>query len=136
MLCSSRIESIVLKESNKVIGELFSFAEGTDPESEVMDNYSPYNKIINTSADGLSDGVIGVYVTETASGISTVFEKHGLPGKPFGTFGDSDRLNPQVFRSDYALALYGVRNENNPNDTLIYWVDVICKLTDENDNIL
>lgn len=33
--------AIVLKESNKVIGELFSFAEGTDPESEVMDNYSP-----------------------------------------------------------------------------------------------
>ena len=33
--------AIVLKGSNKVIGELFSFAEGTDPESEVMDNYSP-----------------------------------------------------------------------------------------------
>lgn len=33
--------AIVLKESGKVIGEIFSYAEGTDPESEVMDNFSP-----------------------------------------------------------------------------------------------
>lgn len=33
--------AIVLKETGKVIGEMFSFAEGTDPESKVKDNYSP-----------------------------------------------------------------------------------------------
>ena len=95
-----------------------------------------YNDVINTTAEGLAEGVIGVYVTGTASGSSTVFEEHGLPGKPFGTFRDTGRMNPRVFRSDHALALYGVRNEDDPDDDLIYWVDVICKLTDESDNIL
>ena len=33
--------AIVLRETGKVIGEIFSFAEGTDPESEVKDNFSP-----------------------------------------------------------------------------------------------
>lgn len=33
--------AITLKETGKVIGEIFSFAEGTDPESEVKDNFSP-----------------------------------------------------------------------------------------------
>ena len=87
------------------------------------------NAVINTTEPGLTDGVIGVYAIE-----GTPFEEHGLPGMPFGTFGDSGRLNPQVFRSDHALALYGVRNENDPGT--IYWVDVICKLTDANDKIL
>ena len=89
------------------------------------------NEVINTTADGLDRGTIGVYAVE---GIP--FENHGLPGKPFGTFGDPDRLNPQVFRSDHALSLYGVRSESNPSDTSIYWVDVICKLTDADDKIL
>ena len=91
------------------------------------------NEVINTTEGGLTDGVIGVYAIE-----STPFENHGLPGKPFGTFGDKGdkRANPQVFRSDHSLALYGVRNEDNSNDDLIYWVDVICKLTDDSDKIL
>ena len=93
------------------------------------------NAVINTTANGLSDGIIGVYVVESAD---QIFTGHGLPGKPFGTFGDVDRSNPQVFRSDHALSLYGVRNENDANDSTIYWVDVICKLTtaDDNDRIL
>ena len=33
--------AIVLKESGKVIGEIFSHPEGTDPEDEVMDTFSP-----------------------------------------------------------------------------------------------
>ena len=92
------------------------------------------NEVINTTEDGLGNGgLIGVYVTDAGSGDRTVFEKHDLPGKPFGTFGDkSSRNNPQIFRSDHALSLYGVRKE----DDLIYWVDVICKLTDSSDNIL
>ena len=93
-----------------------------------------YNDVINTTQDGLLTGLIGVFVIETDS--SEVFENHGLPGKPFGTFGDTGRANPQVFRNDNCLALYGVRNESDTGDTLIYWVDVICKLTDANDNVL
>ena len=89
------------------------------------------NAVINTTEPGLTDGVIGVYAIE-----GTPFEEHGLPGMPFGTFGDAGRVNPQVFRSDHALSLYGVSNESNPSDILIYWVDVICKLTDDNDKIL
>ena len=92
-----------------------------------------YNDVINTTADGLSDGVIGVFVIESNS---EIFENHGLPGKPFGTFGDQNKLNPQVFRSDHALSLYGVRNEADPADKRIYWVDVLCKLTDNDNNIL
>lgn len=33
--------AIVLKDSGKVIGEIFSHPEGTSPEDEVMDTYSP-----------------------------------------------------------------------------------------------
>ena len=97
------------------------------------------NAVINTTENGLSDGVIGVYVLGENQSNSDVFPNHGLPGLPFGTFGDSSRLNPQVFRSDHALSLYGVTVEevkDNKGENLIYWVDVICKLTDENDKIL
>lgn len=93
------------------------------------------NEVINTTENGLINGVIGVYVVGENDS-NSAFSKHGLHGMPFGTFGDQDRLHPEVFRNDHALALYGVRNENDAGDTLIYWVDVICKLTDLNDNIL
>ena len=33
--------AIVLKESRKVIGEIFAHPEGTDPEDEVQDTFSP-----------------------------------------------------------------------------------------------
>ena len=33
--------AIVLKENNKVIGEIFSHPEGTDPDSDVKDTFSP-----------------------------------------------------------------------------------------------
>ena len=107
-------------------------AQGENQQMNLVLNENS-NEVINTTTEGLVDGVIGVFVIESDN---TVFENHGLPGKPFGTFGDSGRANPQVFRSDHALSLYGVRNESDPNDTLIYWVDVICKLTDANNNIL
>ena len=108
-------------------------AQGENQQMNLVLNENS-NEIINTMTEGLVDGVIGVFVIESDN---TVFENHGLPGKPFGTFGDkATRLNPQVFRSDHALSLYGVRNESDANDTLIYWVDVICKLTDANDKIL
>lgn len=91
------------------------------------------NDVINTTTGGLSGGIIGVYVVESKE---NVFTNHGLPGTPFGTFGDSGRRNPQVFRNDHSLALYGVKNDSNASDNNVYWVDVICKLTDANDKIL
>lgn len=92
------------------------------------------NAVINTTPQGLVDGVIGVYAIESNN---TIFEGHGLPGKPFGTFIDAEaRANPHVFRNDHCLSLYGVKNEDDATDTTIYWVDVICKLTDANDKIL
>ena len=33
--------AIVLKETGKVIGEIFGHPEGTDPEDETMDTFSP-----------------------------------------------------------------------------------------------
>lgn len=38
---SNEYMAIVLKEDDKVIGELFAYAEGVDPDSEVKDTYSP-----------------------------------------------------------------------------------------------
>ena len=90
------------------------------------------NGLINTTADGLKSNartLIGVYVIGETNG--NLFKEHGLPGAPFGTFGDTGKLNPQVFRNDRNLALYGVRNNEN---ALISWNDVICKLTDTGDN--
>ena len=90
------------------------------------------NGIINTTESGLNGGLIGVYVTGSFGDVQ--FQAHGIPGAPFGSFGDSGRLNPQVFRNDRALALYGTRNENDPSDVTIYWNNVICKLTEVNGN--
>ena len=97
-----------------------------------VDPSRPIKGIINTTADGLSENaLIGVYVTDE------VFMVHGLPGEPFGIFGDMpDRVNPQVFRNDRALALYGTRNADDPSDVAIYWNDVICKLTVTDDKLL
>lgn len=33
--------AVALKENGKVIGEIFAYVEGTDPDSEIRDNYSP-----------------------------------------------------------------------------------------------
>ena len=90
------------------------------------------NALINTTANGLNaNALIGVYVIGGTR--EDLFKAHGLPGAPFGTFGDTDKLNPQTFRNDRNLALYGVKNES---DDLIYWSDVICKLTDTDRNPL
>ncbi|MBR0281635.1 MAG: hypothetical protein IJQ81_08590, partial [Oscillibacter sp.] len=93
------------------------------------------NGLINSATDGLNaNALIGVYVIGGTR--EDLFKAHGLPGAPFGTFGDTDKLNPQVFRNDRNLALYGVKNEADDEDALIYWSDVICKLTDTDDNLL
>ena len=89
--------------------------------------------IINTDGTGLDENaLIGVYVTGEV--YENPFWLHGRPDMSFGTFGDVGRLNPRVFRNDRNLALYGV--DKGAEDGLIYWNDVICKLTDDDDNLL
>ncbi|MBR4456672.1 MAG: leucine-rich repeat protein [Solobacterium sp.] len=107
-----------------------NFGEGDNVQQKNLILSEDTNAIINTTEDGLQGGIIGVYVIEDNG---SVFEEHGLPGKPFGTFGDAGHLKPEVFRNDHSLALYGVKKDSDNN---IYWVDVLCKLTDANDNIL
>ena len=124
----------------------------TDPDNEstykeeyqrnvVLDKNS-FN-VINTTGSGLAgNALIGVYVTgdlhqyqieNLSENLSEIpFWNHGRPSMPLGTFGDTDKLNPQVFRNDRNLALYGVSKSNDQ----IYWNDVVCKLTDANDNLL
>ena len=95
-----------------------------------------FNTIIRTTGSGLdANALIGVYVVGAIN--EELFWNHGRAGMPFGTFGDEEELdpnelNPQVFRNDRNLALYGV----SKSDGTIYWNRVICKLTDENDNLL
>ena len=68
---------------------------------------------------------IGVYVidkeiTAGEGAGSTLYKEHGVAGKPFGTFEIAGHL--QIFVNDRNLSLYGVRNEEDPNDTFIYWI--------------
>ena len=91
------------------------------------------NAVIRTTENGLIGGLIGVYVTDGDSDAKQ-FKAHGLHGSPFGTFDDQGKLHPEAFRNDRVLALYGTKKDGD--DTTIYWNDVICKLTDTNDNLL
>ena len=103
------------------------------------------NEIINTAENGLDDkpvngimtkagpnvtGIIGVYVIDE----NNVYTEHGVYDKPFGTFGreDSQRINAKNLVNDRNLALYGV----DKNDGIIYWKDVVCKITDASDTLL
>ena len=47
--------AIELKETGKVIGEIFSHAEGTDPSKKVLDTYSPC-WMLNSSEKGKGYG--------------------------------------------------------------------------------
>ena len=106
------------------------------------------NDIINTSESGLNKkvtnsgsmlraaaditGIVGVYVIDGDG--DNVYTEHGVYDKPFGTFGDSDnqRINAKNLVNDRNLALYGV----DKNDGIIYWKDVVCKITNASDEIL
>ena len=98
------------------------------------------NDIINTEARGLTDkqtrgieGMIGIYVIDGPS--QSVYTQHGVYGKPFGTFGgtDENRVNAKNLVNDRNLGLYGVKKED---DNTIYWQDVVCKVTNANDEML
>ncbi|MBR3631443.1 MAG: hypothetical protein IKN55_13370 [Oscillospiraceae bacterium] len=88
------------------------------------------NEIIWTTANGLTGGKIGIYVIDGDNG--TIWKNHGLPGKPFGTWLNTNNLN--VFVNDRMLELYGGRNENDESDKLIYWqsdgIDISFMKTD------
>ena len=78
------------------------------------------NEIIWTTEAGLTGGTIGVYVIDG----SDLFGKHGQATNPFGTFGDTERANPSVFRNDRNAELYGVAKADDPTDLTIYWSGV------------
>lgn len=85
-----------------------------------------YDGYLNTSSK------IGVYASDDAlTGGGTVRSKHGTTGKPFGqwTNKDNNPSNLQCFVNDRSQFLYGTRNAANPNDTKIYWVTFVCKIT-------
>lgn len=94
------------------------------------------NAIIWTTEKGLTGGKIGVYVIDGPGG--TIFSNHGLQGKPFGTWLNTNNLN--VFVNDRMLELYGGRNENDESDKLIYWqsdgIDISFLKTDGKGNAL
>ena len=72
---------------------------------------------------------IGVYVIDGDED-RTIYMKHGIYDKPFGNFTDDGNLD--VFRNDRNGALYGVKKD----DDLIYWQNVVCKLTDSDGALL
>ena len=103
------------------------------------------NNIINTEESGLDqkqtggtllraaqnvEGIVGVFVIDAGN----VYADHGVYDKPFGTFAitDENRENAKNLVNDRNLALYGVAKENN----IIYWKDVVCKVTDDKDAML
>ena len=55
--------AIVLKESGKVIGEIFAHPEGTDPEDEVMDTFSPC-WMLNLKYTGMGYAYEAAHATE------------------------------------------------------------------------
>ena len=67
---------------------------------------------------------IGVYV------IDGLYMAHGIYDKPFGNFTVDGNLD--VFRNDRNGSLYGVKKE----DEKIYWLNVVCKLTNGSDALL
>ncbi len=91
---------------------------GTKQKDMVL-NYDT-NTIIRTASNGLTGGTIGVYVVDGPDG--SWFKDHGQSGKPFGTFENPQKLD--VFRNDRLPELYGVRNEDDTSDVLIYWVNI------------
>ena len=131
--------------------------DGKDVRCDVCLDYDS-NKIINTTAPGLNEeSHIGVYVTnkdedENGDPIldddgdpTTLYEKHGKGGKPFGTFvqgnkqydSSLDRFinNRSGDRYESYDYYYGVR-KTTKDDPKIYWAEYICKITDGEGNLL
>ena len=93
------------------------------------------NEVINTTGEGLTGGVIGVYVPDGEN----LFGKHGIYNTPFGNYanesGNGQAENLDVFVNDRYLALRG-ESRDGTEDSLIYWQNVVCKLTTGNDDLL
>lgn len=94
---------------------------GTDNSQRNVVLSADSNGVINTSpGTPLRGGKIGVYVID-GEGVA-IYNAHGLPGMPFGTFYNSnDKLS--VFVNDRQLDLYGVRSEDDSEDVKIYWLN-------------
>ncbi|MBR3314016.1 MAG: Cna B-type domain-containing protein [Atopobiaceae bacterium] len=93
---------------------------------------SDTTNIINTTGEGLTGGTVGVYVIDGDS----LYDKHGVYNTPFGTFGEADtnREYAKYLVNDRNLALYGVTKGDD--DDSIYWLDVVCKVTNDADLML
>ena len=95
------------------------------------------NGVINTTANGLTGGMIGVYTTDA----NDAYSNHGSGGQPFGTFGDLGRSIPEkAFVNDRNSKVYAVVSEtedsSNSDYYTIYWVNagslrVILRKMDE-----
>ena len=85
-----------------------------------------------------SEGITGTYAAGTAKiGVyvvdgnnKSIYNAHGIYDKPFGNFTIDGNLD--VFRNDRNGALYGVKK----TDKQIYWLNVVCKLTDSTGKLL
>ena len=87
------------------------------------------NAIINTvSGTALSeDAKIGVYVTDDSAETETVYDRHGLVSKPFGTWtNDTDHL--EGFINDRDDVLFGMQRTAEGKKE-IYWDAHVCKIT-------
>ncbi len=107
-------------------------ANGTNAPQRNVVLSEDTNAVINTDANGLGGGIVGVYVIDGEN--KDILNKHGIQDTPFGTFGDEGHANPGVFINDRNPALRSV--SKSLDDTNIYWDEVVCKLTDENDTLL
>ena len=94
------------------------------------------NAVIRTVPGGLGfDAHIGVYVIgdDTGGSETNPYKEHGMSGMPFGTRDGSDN-GTYLFRfTNDRNGAYAVKKAS---DNYIYWLDMICKLTDKNDNLL
>jgi len=142
--------------SNKLYftGNVVIYDNTTDSQQKnvVLDFDS--NDVINTLDDGLgSKAHIGIYTTDTViSGSKTIRSEHGLEKMPFGNSNPFDRTVSVIvdgkskdvadysdqylscFTNDLDETLRGVRD--HVDDAKIYWAKIICKITDNNDNLL
>ena len=111
---------------------VFNNTQNGAQSNVVLDRDS--NEVIFEGEAGLESGLVGVFVPDDSlEDDKTLYTEHGACGKPFGTFKGSHD-NPNVFINDRNQELCGTARSRSDNN--IYWLDVVCKLTDEDDVLL
>ncbi len=77
------------------------------------------NKDLNVNA------YIGVYTSDAQDA------GHGVPGKPFATYNNTNNLN--VYHNDRRPYLYGMKGSSNNE---VIWPEFVCKINDGEGNLL